>query len=146
MAFKFALSFKFLVSLDGASITQDPLGSDVKHGTLHSILHSQQNGVELVMVPVRPSTALGTALKSTMPRDGAIIFSDLIGKLDVLRVRCDKCGRDGCYGLSRLIDKRGRNGKVIDWLDELTADCPKNVAHNMNDPCCAKCPQLPKVL
>jgi hypothetical protein len=24
-----------------------------------------------------------------MPRDGAIIFSDLIGKLDVLRVACD---------------------------------------------------------
>jgi hypothetical protein len=32
-----------------------------------------------------------------MLRDGAIIFSDLIGKLDVLRVSCDKCGRDGCY-------------------------------------------------
>jgi hypothetical protein len=27
-----------------------------------------------------------------MPRDGAIIFSDLIGKLDVLRVACDKLG------------------------------------------------------
>ena len=36
-----------------------------------------------------------------MPRDGATIFSDLIGKLDVLRVSCDKCGRDGCYGLGR---------------------------------------------
>jgi hypothetical protein len=57
-----------------------------------------------------------------MPRDGAIIFSDLIGKLDVLRVACDTCKRDGCYGLSRLIDKRGRDGKVIDWLDEITAD------------------------
>jgi hypothetical protein len=33
-----------------------------------------------------------------MPRDGAIVFGDLIGKLDVLRVSCDKCGRDGCYG------------------------------------------------
>jgi hypothetical protein len=40
-------------------------------------------------------------------------------------VRCNKCGRDGCYGLSRLIDKRGRDGKIIDWLDETTADCPK---------------------
>jgi hypothetical protein len=30
-----------------------------------------------------------------MPRDGAIIFGDLIGKLDVLRVTCKKCGRDG---------------------------------------------------
>ena len=62
-----------------------------------------------------------------MPRDGAIIFSDLIGKLDVLRVACEKCGRDGCYGLSRLIDKLGGNGKVIDWLDELTAECPKRL-------------------
>ena len=35
-----------------------------------------------------------------MPRDGAIIFSDLIGKLDLLLVSCAKCGRDGCYGLS----------------------------------------------
>jgi hypothetical protein len=26
-----------------------------------------------------------------MPRDSATIFSDLIGKLDVLRVSCDKC-------------------------------------------------------
>ena len=81
-----------------------------------------------------------------MPRDGAIIFSDLIGKLDLLRIRCDKCGRDGCYGLSRLINKRGRDGEVIDWLDEITADCPKKTVRNMNDPCGAKCPQLPKVL
>jgi hypothetical protein len=81
-----------------------------------------------------------------MPRDGAIIFSDLIGKLDVLRVSCEKCGRDGCYGLNRLIEKRGRDAKLIDWLDELTAECPKKIAPDMNDPCAAKCPQLPKVL
>ncbi|MGB6417990.1 MAG: hypothetical protein WBF50_15530 [Pseudolabrys sp.] len=49
-----------------------------------------------------------------MPRDGAIIFSDLIGKLDVLRVNCEKCARDGCYGLNRLIGNRGRDAKVID--------------------------------
>jgi hypothetical protein len=81
-----------------------------------------------------------------MPRAGAIIFGDLIGKVDVLRVRCDKCGRDGCYGLARLIDKRGRDAKLIDWLDELTADCPKKQARNMNDPCGAKCSDLARVL
>ena len=82
-----------------------------------------------------------------MPRDGAIIFADLIGKLDLLRVTCDKCGRDGCYGLPRLIERRGRDAKLIDdWLDEITADCAKKRAGNMNDPCGAKCPQLPKVL
>jgi hypothetical protein len=29
-----------------------------------------------------------------MPRDGAIIFSDLMGKLEVT---CEKCGRDGRF-------------------------------------------------
>jgi hypothetical protein len=26
-----------------------------------------------------------------------------------------------------------------DWLGELTAECPKKIARNMNDPCGAKC-------
>ncbi|MGC2827636.1 MAG: hypothetical protein WA322_25975 [Pseudolabrys sp.] len=65
-----------------------------------------------------------------MPRDGAIIFSNLIGKLDMLWVACEKCGRDGCYGLGRLIEKGSRDAKIIDWLDELTTDCPKKIAHN----------------
>jgi len=60
-----------------------------------------------------------------MPSNGAIIFGDLIGKLDRLRVSCEKCGRDGCYGLAKLIDKRGRDGKLVDWPEELTADCPR---------------------
>jgi hypothetical protein len=43
-----------------------------------------------------------------LPGDGAIILSDLIGKLDVLRVACEKCGRDGSYQLNGLIETRGR--------------------------------------
>ena len=34
-----------------------------------------------------------------MPREGAIIFADLIGKLDMLRIECAKCGRSGRYRL-----------------------------------------------
>ena len=37
-----------------------------------------------------------------MPRDGAIIFSDLIGKLDVLYVHCPKCSRAGRYRVQHL--------------------------------------------
>jgi hypothetical protein len=33
-----------------------------------------------------------------------------------------------------LVEERGRNAKLIDWLDDITADCPKKQAHNMNDP------------
>jgi hypothetical protein len=39
---------------------------------------------------------------AVMPRDGAIIFRDLVGKLDVLNVECEKCGRRGRYHLHRL--------------------------------------------
>ena len=81
-----------------------------------------------------------------MLRDGAIIFSDLIGKTEVLRVTCEKCGRDGRYIVARLIRKRGRDAKLIDWLDELTVQCPKKIAHNMNDPCGARCQDLARVL
>jgi hypothetical protein len=28
------------------------------------------------------------------------------------------------------MSKRGRDAKLIDWLDELTAECPKKIAHN----------------
>jgi hypothetical protein len=44
------------------------------------------------------------------------------------------------------IEDRGRDAKLIDWLDELTADCPKKIAHNMSDQCAARCPDLPRVL
>jgi hypothetical protein len=80
-----------------------------------------------------------------MPRDGTIIFADLIGKLDVLNVACKKCGRAGRYPL-RLIGAYGRDAKVIDWLSELTAGCPKKAAHNMSDQCGARCPDLAAVL
>jgi hypothetical protein len=81
-----------------------------------------------------------------VPRDGAIIFADLIGRLDVVYVHCDKCGRAGRYRLQHLIDDRGRDARVIDWLDEITADCPKKRTHDWNDQCAARCPDLPRVL
>ncbi len=56
-----------------------------------------------------------------MPRDGAITFGDLVGKLDALNVACDKCGRKGRYPVARLIKQRGRDGKVVDLLAEITA-------------------------
>jgi hypothetical protein len=30
--------------------------------------------------------------------------------------------------VQRLIDDGGRNGKIIDWLYEIAADCPKKQA------------------
>ena len=81
-----------------------------------------------------------------MPRDGAITFGDLESKLSVLRVSCSKCPRHGRYYMVRLLRAHGHKTKGVDWLDVITADCPKKIAHDMNDQCGAKCPDLPKVL
>jgi len=55
---------------------------------------------------------------------GAIVFSGLIGKLGELRVSCDRCGRSGRYQVQRLINDRGRDGKIVDWLDQISAEFP----------------------
>ena len=60
-----------------------------------------------------------------MPRHGAVIFGDLEDKLEVLHVACTKCERRGQYPVSRLIERYGRNGKLVDWKGTITADCPR---------------------
>jgi hypothetical protein len=79
-----------------------------------------------------------------MPRDGAITFRDIAGKLDVLRVECDKCGRRGSYPLDRLIERYGIDANLLAFEPE--ADCPRKIARNLNDQCGARCPDLSKVV
>jgi hypothetical protein len=45
----------------------------------------------------------------------SLIFGDIEGKLDVLRVECTKCDRKGRYHVHKLIEKHGRKGN----LDEM---------------------------
>jgi hypothetical protein len=73
-------------------------------------------------------------------------FGDLLGKLTVLRVECSKCGRFGRYALRRLVEQRGRDVRILDWLDDLTASCPRKQSASISDQCHARCPDLPKVL
>src|SRR5215472_4129277 len=77
----------------------------------------------------------------TMPRDGAIIFRDIDGKLDVLKVECDKCGRFGRYHVERLIEHYGIDAKLFDWSAQITADCPRRHSGNLYDQCGARCPR-----
>ena len=62
-----------------------------------------------------------------MPRDGAITFRDIVRKLTVLRITCDKCGRSGQYRVDRLIMRYGIDAKLFDWSDEITADWTTHV-------------------
>ena len=64
----------------------------------------------------------------------------------MLRVECPKCTRTGRYALRRLIGQRGRDVRILDWLEELTADYPRKRAASISDQCHARCPDLPKVI
>jgi len=70
-----------------------------------------------------------------MPCDGSPTPADLIGKLDWLIVRCDKCGRRGRYSVTRLIERYGPDAKLTDWLRRVTEDCPRRWSIDMSDQC-----------
>jgi hypothetical protein len=76
-----------------------------------------------------------------MLTEGAIIFRDIVGKLDVLRV---KCGRKGQYWVDHLIQRYGIDAKLFDWEPE--ADCPRKQARNLNDQCGARYPYRSKMV
>ena len=50
------------------------------------------------------------------------------------------------YRLNHLIESCGRDAKLVDWFDEITADCPNKSARNWSDQCAARCPDLAAVL
>jgi hypothetical protein len=81
-----------------------------------------------------------------MLRDGAITFGDLVGKLGLIRVECSKCERAGWYSVRLLIQQYGRDSTILDWKDDLTADCPRRLKGDYSDQCGARCPDLAKVL
>jgi hypothetical protein len=57
-----------------------------------------------------------------MPGDGRIIFADLIGKVDLLRVACDKCGAVSQifqYDATTLHNRRG----LIEGVESVNAEC-----------------------
>jgi hypothetical protein len=91
-------------------------------------------------------THVGATILSGMPREGAIIFRELVGKLNVLNIECEKCGRRGRYHLDRLIERYGLDAKLFEWSDEITADCPRKQAMNLTDICGARCPDPSKVV
>ena len=53
-----------------------------------------------------------------------ITFRDIVGKLTVLRLTRDKCGRSGQYCVDRLILRYGIDAKLFDWSDDYHGRLP----------------------
>ncbi|HZO45789.1 MAG TPA: hypothetical protein VFB68_07840 [Xanthobacteraceae bacterium] len=81
-----------------------------------------------------------------MPARAYLVFGDIEGKLDVLRVECTKCDRKSRYHVHKLIAKYGRKANMMKWREMLNADCPKRDATGLHNRCDLACPDLPKVL
>jgi hypothetical protein len=66
-----------------------------------------------------------------MPRDGALVLSDL--RQPTLSIVCEPCGRRGRYSVAKLMEQHG-DAKLTDLL--LTpAACPKARSASIHDPC-----------
>jgi hypothetical protein len=70
-----------------------------------------------------------------MPRDGALILSDI--REPTLTIRCARCGRHGRYNVQRLIATHGADAKLTDLLSTL-ANCQKARSASVYDRCKAK--------
>jgi hypothetical protein len=75
-----------------------------------------------------------------MPSDGTI--GGLVGKLDVLRVECPTCGRQGRYHVAHLLAELGPGARLTEWLSERTADCPQKNQAGVTRACGAVMPDL----
>jgi hypothetical protein len=62
-----------------------------------------------------------------MPRN-YLVFGDIEGTLDVLRVECTKCSRRGLYYVHRLIEKHGRKDNMMKWREQLNSDIRATLA------------------
>ena len=69
----------------------------------------------------------------TGPVKGPASFRDLVGKLDVLTVECDKCDRFRRYYLDRLIERYGIDGKRFARFDASIAHSLREIADRPND-------------
>ena len=61
-------------------------------------------------------------------RDGAITFSNLVGRVRVLRVDCDRCGRHGRYLVDKPVYDHGADANLTEWFSNLIEDCPQKAA------------------
>jgi hypothetical protein len=74
-----------------------------------------------------------------MPSDGTI--GGLVGKLDVLRIECPMCGRQGRYHVPRLLAELGPEYRLT-TVSERTADCPQKNQAGVTRACGAVMPDL----
>jgi hypothetical protein len=82
-----------------------------------------------------------------MPRDGAILLGDWIGKADSIEFACNRCSRTGRLTVVGLLDRFGADAPMTEVLAALSADCPRrlNPSQALTDLCGIHTPQASRL-
>lgn len=80
-------------------------------------------------------------------RRGYVSLGEIAAKLRMLRVKCDRCGREGRYSTARLVAKYGADASIQPLQDEITADYPRRTDPKieLGAGCAPLCPDLPTI-
>ena len=78
-----------------------------------------------------------------MSSRGSITLNELVGKLDLLEIKCHRCDRHGRVSLARLIDNHGSATGLPDLWEILAGDCANAGTTALNSRCAIYYPQLP---
>jgi hypothetical protein len=78
-----------------------------------------------------------------MSSRGSITLGDLVGKVDMLEIRCHRCERHGRINVGRLIDEHGADTGLPDLWENLAGDCQHARSTALNNRCAIYYPQLP---
>jgi len=79
-----------------------------------------------------------------MVRSGPITLGEIAETLPMLRVICERCGREGRYRTAQLVAKYGADSPVQPLQDDLTRDCPEKIDPHYPLGKCA--PMMPDLL
>jgi len=72
-----------------------------------------------------------------MPRDGAIICADLLGRIDHFAIARSKCSRGGRYTVRTLVDLIWLRRPIPDSRAETTRACRRCLSPGPADACAA---------
>jgi hypothetical protein len=74
---------------------------------------------------------------------GSLTLAELVGKLDLLEIRCHRCERHGRVSLARLIEEHGADMGLPDMWEALAVDCEHARSTALHNRCAIYYPQLP---
>ena len=76
------------------------------------------------VVPDEKEQAEAVRAARAMSSRGSITLSELVGKLDLLEIKCHRCDRHGRVSLAGLIENHGADTGLPDLRETLAGDCP----------------------